>query len=187
VTGRRPETGGAGDEVVSRYDEEGGVVGQVRRSVMRRDNLWHAASSVIVRDPSGRVYLHRRTATKDVYPGLLDFAAGGVVLAGEDPADGAVREAEEELGVRGVLLEPWGVTRYEDAWTRYHAHRFTVVWDGPIRWQPEEVSWGEWVDLDTLVQRLDDEPTTVVPDSAAVWGEVLRRWQAEPGAQRAGG
>ena len=167
------------DELVALYDERGHVVGQVLRSTMRRENLWHAASSVVVCDPLGRVYLHRRTTTKDVYPGLLDFAAGGVVLAGEDPALGAVREAEEELGVRGVPLQPWGVVAYEDAHTRYHAHRFTVEWAGPIRWQPEEVSWGAWVDLGHLVQRLDGEAATVVPDSAAVWGDVLRRWQAD--------
>jgi 8-oxo-dGTP pyrophosphatase MutT (NUDIX family) len=170
-----------GDEVVARYDERGAVVGQVARSVMRRENLWHAASSVLVRDPLGRIYLHRRTTTKDVYPGLLDFAAGGVVLAGEDPGLGAVREVEEELGVHGVPLEPLGVVSYEDEHTRYHAHRFTVEWDGPIRWQPEEVSWGDWVAVDELVRRLDEDPGTVVPDSAGVWGVVLRGWLVDPG------
>ncbi|GAA2162662.1 isopentenyldiphosphate isomerase [Humibacillus xanthopallidus] len=174
----QPAGGRPGDELVARYDARGHVVGEVVRSVMRRENLWHAASSVVVRDPLGRIYLHRRTPTKDVYPGLLDFAAGGVVLAGEDPGLGAVREVEEELGVHGVALEPVGVVAYEDAHTRYHAHRFTVEWDGPIRWQPEEVVGGEWVDLDALVRRLDDDPATVVPDSAAVWGDVLRGWQA---------
>ena len=167
------------DELVARYDERGRVVGQVRRSVMRRENLWHAASSVVVRDSGGRIYLHRRTPTKDVYPGLLDFAAGGVVLAGEDPALGAVREVDEELGVHGVPLHPLGVVAYADEHTRYHAHRFTVDWDGPVRWQPEEVSWGAWVDLDELVRRLDEDPASVVPDSAAVWGEVLRAWRGE--------
>ncbi|HET8989375.1 MAG TPA: NUDIX domain-containing protein, partial [Humibacillus sp.] len=167
------------DELVALYDRSGAVVGEVARSVMRRENLWHAASSVVVRDPFGRIYLHRRTTTKDVYPGLLDFAAGGVVLAGEDPPLGAVREAEEELGVHGVRFEPWGVVAYEDEHTRYHAHRFTVEWDGPVRWQPEEVSWGDWIRVDELVQRLDDDPGSVVPDSAAVWGGVLRAWQAD--------
>ena len=97
---------------------------------MRARNLRHAASSIVVRDPFGRIYLHRRTETKDVYPGLLDFAAGGVVLAGEDPAAGAVREVEEELGVVGVPLEPLGVADYADEHTSYRAVRFVVTWEG---------------------------------------------------------
>ncbi|GAA2489514.1 NUDIX hydrolase [Terrabacter carboxydivorans] len=166
----------ADDEEVALYDESGEVVGTAPRSVMRARNLRHAASSVLVRDPLGRVYLHRRTTTKDVYPGLLDFAAGGVVLAGEDPAVGAVREVEEELGVVGVPLEPLGVADYADDHTRYRAFRFVVTWDGPIRWQPEEVSWGEWVTLEELVRRLDAEASTVVPDSVAVWSGIVRSW-----------
>jgi 8-oxo-dGTP pyrophosphatase MutT (NUDIX family) len=166
------------DEVVAHYDEDGRVVGAVVRSRVRRENLWHAASSVVVRSPDGGVYLHRRTTTKDLYPGLLDFAAGGVVLAGEDPAEGAVRETAEELGVVGVPLVPHGVVAYADAHTRYHAHRFTTVWDGAIRWQPEEVSWGEWVTVADLLRLLGDAPDTVVPDSAAVWAEVLRSWRS---------
>ena len=164
------------DEQVALYDEAGRVAGSAPRSVMRARNLRHAASSIVVRDPAGRVYLHRRTTTKDVYPGLLDFAAGGVVLAGEDPDDGAVREVEEELGVRGVPLAKLGEADYADDATRYRAFRYTVTWDGPVRWQPEEVSWGAWVELSELVRILDDEPHDVVPDSIAVWGATLRGW-----------
>ncbi len=170
----------ADDEEVALYDEAGEVVGSAPRSVMRARNLRHAASSIVVRDPSGRVYLHRRTTTKDVYPGLLDLAAGGVVLAGEDPALGAVREVEEELGVSGVRLEPLGVADYADDHTRYRAFRFVVTWDGPIRWQPEEVSWGEWVTVEELVRRLDEADASFVPDSVAVWSQVVRSWRPGP-------
>lgn len=164
------------DERVALYDEHGSVVGAVARSVMRRDNLWHAASSILVHDGRGAVYLHRRTATKDVYPALLDFAAGGVVLDGEDPALGAVREVAEELGVRGAVLSAGGVVPYADPQTRYHAHRFTVEWTGPLVWQPEEVEWGAWVPLTELVARVADEPGSFVPDSVAVWRDILSRW-----------
>jgi 8-oxo-dGTP pyrophosphatase MutT (NUDIX family) len=166
------------DEVVALYDEAGQVVGSAPRSVMRARNLRHAASSVVVRDRLGRVYLHRRTETKDVYPGLLDFAAGGVVLAGEDPRDGAVREVEEELGVSGEPLVELAPVDYSDDRTRYRAFRFVTSWDGPIRWQPEEVSWGEWVPVDDLLRRITDEPDSLVPDSVAVWTAVLRDWSA---------
>ncbi len=172
---------GPPDEVVALYDEGGHVVGSARRSRVRTENLWHAASSVVVRDESGRVYLHRRTVVKDVYPGLLDLAAGGVVLAGEDPADGAVREVREELGVHGRPLVPLGAVAYADVHTRYHAHRYTVRWDGPIVWQPEEVAGGRWVTVDDLLRILETTPAAVVPDSAAVWGAVLRAWREPDG------
>ena len=165
-----------GDELVAQFDASGNLVGACRRSVMRRDNLWHAASSIVVRGPADGVYLHRRTLSKDVFPGLLDFAAGGVVLADEDPAVGALRELDEELGVHGADLVPLGVVTYADDHTRYHAHRFFTTWDGAIRWQPEEVAWGDWVPLRDLVRRVDREPGTFVPDSVAVWLSVLRRW-----------
>jgi aminoglycoside phosphotransferase (APT) family kinase protein/isopentenyldiphosphate isomerase len=169
----------ADDEVVALYDEAGEVAGSAPRSVMRARNLRHAASSIVVRDPLGRIYVHRRTTTKDVYPGLLDLAAGGVVLAGEDPARGAVREVEEELGVSGVRLEPLGVADYADDHTRYRAFRFVVTWDGPIRWQPEEVSWGEWVTVEELVRRFGDQSGSIVPDSVAVWSPIVRAWNAD--------
>jgi 8-oxo-dGTP pyrophosphatase MutT (NUDIX family) len=169
----------ADDEEVALYDESGRVVGSAPRSRMRAQNLRHAASSVVVRDPAGRVYVHRRTTAKDVYPGLLDLAAGGVVLAGEDPAEGALREVEEELGVAGVPLEAHGVADYADDWTRYRAFRFVTVWDGGIRWQPEEVAWGEWVAVGELVRRLDAERSSFVPDSVAVWSDIVRAWQTK--------
>jgi len=50
--------------------------------------------------------MHRRTDTKDVYPGRYDVWAGGCVAAGEDPVDAAHRELAEELGVTGVQLVP---------------------------------------------------------------------------------
>ncbi|HKX68680.1 MAG TPA: NUDIX domain-containing protein [Intrasporangium sp.] len=164
------------DELVARFDAAGTLVGACRRSVMRRDNVWHAASSIVVRGPSDSVYLHRRTLSKDVFPGLLDFAAGGVVLAGEDPVAGARRELDEELGVGGVELVPLGVVTYADHHTRYHAHRFMTTWSGVVRWQPEEVAWGDWVPLQELVRRIGREPRSFVPDSVAVWLPVLRRW-----------
>ena len=171
---------GVADELVARFDAAGNLVGACRRSVMRRDHLWHAASSIVVRGSDDGVYLHRRTPSKDVFPGLLDFAAGGVVLAEEDPAVGARRELDEELGVHGAELVPLGVVTYADEHTRYHAHRFTTTWHGGIRWQPEEVAWGDWVSLPELVKRIEREPGSFVPDSVAVWLPVLLRWTTAP-------
>src|SRR5512144_1716518 len=61
------KTDGVDEEQVAIVDDEGRVVGSAPRSVMRRDNLPHVVVAVLVRDPAGRVYVHRRTDTKDVF------------------------------------------------------------------------------------------------------------------------
>jgi isopentenyldiphosphate isomerase len=99
------------EELVDLVDVDGHVVGTAPRSVVRRDNLLHAATAVLVRDPSGRIYLHRRSDTKDWTPSHWDAAAGGVIAAGEEPRAAALRELGEELGIVGVTLADLGTHR----------------------------------------------------------------------------
>lgn len=163
---------GPAEEQVALYGADGRPTGEsVPRSQMRARNLRHAATLVVVRNSAGEVYVHRRTDTKDVFPGCYDFAAGGVLQAGEDPYDAAVREAAEELGVTGVDLQPLGEDDYTDAHTSYHAFAYTCVYDGPITWQPEEVAWGEWVSVERLREMLATRD--FVPDTLAVLGAWL--------------
>lgn len=163
-----------GDKLVPLYDESGRPSGEVvTRREMRARNLRHAATVVVVRSPRGEVYVHRRTDTKDVFPGHYDFAAGGVLQVGEDPHAAALREAEEELGVTGVPLVPLGEADYADEHTTYRAFCFTCVYDGPITWQPEEVAWGEWVDVPQLREMVASLP--FVPDTVALLSDLLEQ------------
>lgn len=149
-------------------DDTGAVVGSAPRSVMRRDNLAHLVVAVLVRDSSGRIYVHRRTDSKDVFPGLHDCFAAGCLQAGEQVESAAAREVAEELGVTGVPLQPLFVSRYEDASTRHVCHAFVVTYDGPISHQPAEVAWGGWLTPDELRARLADPTWPFVPDGRAM-------------------
>jgi isopentenyldiphosphate isomerase len=163
------------DEVVALVDEHGRVVGTAPRSVVRRDNLLHSATAVLLRDPAGRIYLHRRSDTKDWAPGHWDAAAGGVIADGEEPDASAVRELEEELGVTGVGLVPLGTHLYEDDTVRCFEHAYEAVWDGPVRHQPEEVAEGRWATLAELAGLLADPGVAFVPDTRQLLGRLAGR------------
>ena len=163
--------GAPAEEEVALYDPDdpaGRVTGHAPRSRMRAENLPHAATSVAVRDSAGRIYVHRRTDTKDVFPGAHDVWAGGVVAAGEEPVHAAVRELAEELGLTGMVLRPLFTEWYQDEQTTYLAHVYDTVYDevrdGPIRHQPSEVAAGWWMALDELQERLADSSWPFVPD-----------------------
>jgi 8-oxo-dGTP pyrophosphatase MutT (NUDIX family) len=161
------------EEQVAIVDDAGAVVGSAPRSVMRRDNLPHIVVAVLVRDTAGRVYVHRRTDTKDVFPGMHDAFVAGCLVAGEEPADAATRELAEELGVTGVALEPLFSGWYADESTRHLCHVWTTSYDGPVTHQAEEVAWGGWMAVADLRAHLADPTWPFVPDGRALVERLL--------------
>jgi isopentenyldiphosphate isomerase len=162
----------AADELIDWVDEQDQVIGQVTRARMRRENLLHRCIAVMCLDSTGRVYVHRRTDTKDVYPGLHDAFVGGVVGAGESYEDAALREIAEELGVVGPAPEPLFHHLYEDAFSRSQTRVFRVRWDGAITHQPSEVAWGAFCDLAEVASGRLALP--FVPDGWAVLQRYVR-------------
>jgi isopentenyldiphosphate isomerase len=162
-----------GAELVDVLDDAGRVVGQTTRREMRASGLPHRCVYILVFNGRGEVFVHLRTATKDVYPSHWDVTVGGVLAAGESFERGAERELHEELGVDPPLttLFPF---RYEDRATVVHAMVYAVTHDGPFTLQPEEIVEGRFVDwaaFDALAAR---EP--VCPDSLAVVTTYRRRY-----------
>lgn len=162
-----------GDELVDVVDENDRVIGSVTRREMRAGNLLHRCTYVIVRSSRGEIYVHKRTDTKDVYPGMYDLTAGGVCAAGESYDEGAARELEEELGISGARPLFRFKHRYDGPGGRVWGAVYDVEWDGPIRHQPEEVAWGAFVPLEELDAMLRERE--FCPDGR----EVFRRWVRE--------
>lgn len=150
------------DELVAIVDRDNRLCGAAPRSVMRRDNLIHRATYVYVFDGAGRLYAQLRTMTKDIYPGYWDLAAGGVVLAGESDEESARRELDEELGIRGVALEPWFAFYFEDV-GRVWGQAFGCVWEGELRLQAEEVEKVERLEVGAILRGIEGKKFT--PDS----------------------
>lgn len=132
------------EELVDIVDTMDVVIGKAPRSVMRRDNLRHRCVWILVVDGNGSLFVHQRTATKDVYPSYWDVAVGGVVAAGESYAAAARRELAEELGIDRPLIRLTTLA-FEDAHTKVVGEVYGCRFDGTPALQASEVARGEWV------------------------------------------
>ncbi|MBW1952106.1 MAG: NUDIX domain-containing protein [Deltaproteobacteria bacterium] len=79
------------------------VIGQASRRQIHRLGLMHRSVHIFVFDAQGRLYLQRRSAQKDQYPGHWDSSAAGHVDPGESYETCARRELWEELGIKARL------------------------------------------------------------------------------------
>jgi isopentenyldiphosphate isomerase len=166
--------------MVDLVDEDDRVIGRAPRSEVRRRNLLHRGAGVLCRNSAGDVYVHRRSDTKDVFPGLYDAFAGGIVASGESYEQAARRELAEELGVVGAELRPLVKQRYRGPDLQTWNTVFEAVWDGPIVHQVEEIAWGAFVPVGELRQRLDS--WELVPDGLMALRFYLERLQGPGGA-----
>ncbi len=65
------------DETFDVVDEADRVVGRATRAAVHRRGLRHRAAHVFLFDGAGRLYLQRRSLSKDENPGLWDSSAAG--------------------------------------------------------------------------------------------------------------
>ncbi len=154
------------EELVDVVDEHDRVLRVVTRRQMRADRLRHRAVFIAVQHSDGRLLVHQRSFDKDVRPGAWDIAVGGVVAAGEDYDEAAVRELAEEIGVVGVVPTPIGGGTFGDESFELIGRCYRVVVDGPFEFADGEVSSARWVnraELDELLRTHD-----VMSDSVAL-------------------
>ncbi|MEV8020903.1 NUDIX domain-containing protein [Streptomyces sp. NPDC086554] len=165
------------DEILAIVDENDEVIGEAPRGEAYARGLRHRCAFILARDTEGRVFVHRRTPTKLVFPSLYDMFVGGVVGAGESYDDAALREAQEELGVSG-LPQPTPLFKflYDDgAGHSWWSYLYEVVCELPVSPQVEEVAWHAFLTEDELERRLDEWEWT--PDGLAAF-ERLREFRA---------
>jgi isopentenyldiphosphate isomerase len=166
-----------GAELVDVVDDAGRTIGTVTRREMRARRLPHRSVYVLVFNARGELFVHLRTADKDVYPSHWDVAIGGVLAAGESWDEGARREAVEELGV-AVEPETLFPLQWTDATNVVHGMVYRARHDGPFRLQPEEIVRGEFLPVAGVSALAARAP--FCPDGLAALREYGRRFGSAP-------
>ncbi|MGW7366596.1 NUDIX domain-containing protein [Streptomyces sp. NPDC054841] len=174
------------DEILDIVDENDEVIGQAPRGEAYARGLRHRCVFIQARDAEGRIFVHRRTPTKLVFPSLYDMFVGGVVGAGETYDEAALREAEEELGVFGLprpvplfkFLYDAPATDPGQIWQTWWSAVYEVRCELPVNPQAEEVAWHAFLPVAELESRLGEWEW--VPDGLAAY-ERLRDHRASAG------
>ncbi|MEU7035921.1 NUDIX domain-containing protein [Streptomyces sp. NPDC046237] len=164
------------EEILDVVDEHDEVIGQAPRAEVYARGLIHRCTFILVRDAEDRIFVHRRTPVKLVYPSMYDMFVGGVVGAGESYDDAALREAEEELGVSG-LPRPEPLFRFlHDSGGvagKWWSAVYQVRCELPVNPQVEEVAWHAFLPEAEVVARLGEWEW--VPDGLAAYERLRAR------------
>jgi len=159
-------------------DEADRVVGRELRSAVHRRGLPHRAVHILVFNSADRLFLQKRSGTKDTWPGAWDSSCSGHVDSGEDFDQAARRELGEELGI----TEPVELVRLfkhmactetgqEFVWV------YRINYDGPLHPDPGELDGGEWLEPAAIDRLIAEAPESVSLSFRHTW----RRWKAETG------
>ena len=160
------------------------ILGRLPRSFVHKFNILHRgigafitkdrpiemsslSSSSFTTSSMPDLYVHRRAADKRIFPSLYDMFVGGVSLAGEESELTAQREIAEELGLSNALstslvglsggapiLRCLVCTAYNRCLVDLFQYTMDTS-DETIRWQEEEVAWGDFVDYGVIAASAD--------------------------------
>jgi isopentenyldiphosphate isomerase len=119
------------------------------------------------------LFLQKRSAHKDEFPGLWDSSAAGHLDAGESYIDCARRELAEELGIISpVELEPLFrlPASADTGWE--HCSVFRCRYDGELNLDGDEVADGRWLPAIEMDRLVDDKSAALTPAIRRIWRRV---------------
>lgn len=88
------------EERLNVINERGEIIGEEARERIHQEGLLHQEIHVLIFNKNGEIVFQRRAPKAETFPNLLDASVGGHLEIGEDFLSGAVRELEEETGIK---------------------------------------------------------------------------------------
>lgn len=153
-------------EQIQHVAPDGVVLGLVSRARIRAENLCHRAVFVAVLSSDGYLLVHRRSESKDLWPGWWDIAVGGVVVGDESYEVAALRELDEEVGLRKVDLEYACDGEYRDDSVYLIGRCYRVRSNGPFIYRDGEVEETRLLTPRQFAKMVNENQ--FVPDSMAL-------------------
>lgn len=160
-------------ELLQVVDENDNPIGAETKDIVWREGLWHRVARVLVFNELGDLLVQQR-GDKPLFPFRWAESVGGHVGAGDSYEITAQREAEEEIGIRGLSLKLLG--KYPES-TVFEAaqpvgtitlNKFETTFEAQLSRaeveqfsQTDEVKAIEWWSVDKVVSFIREHPDQV--------------------------
>ena len=178
-------------EYLDIVDENGIPSGEtVSREEAHRLGVLHRTSHVwIVRktDNGYDILLQKRSLNKDSHPGMYDTSSAGHIVAGDEPLESALRELDEELGIKAGESELKKIGKFHGEYSKeFHGRlfkdneiSFVFIYQGNVDidnlvLQKSEIDEVRWFDLDKVWEEIQLTRERICVPSGSL--EILRKY-----------
>jgi isopentenyldiphosphate isomerase len=133
------------EEMLPLIEPSGLVYGQATRAWCHSGaKPLHPVVHLHLIDRLGRIYLQKRSMSKDLLPGYWDTAVGGHVTYGETVMEALFREAREEIGLSDFNPIDLDTYVWESDTEREWVSVFAAVGNFPLKPVNDEVEEGRY-------------------------------------------
>ena len=160
-------------------DSDDRIIGAAPRATVHEKAYMHRAVHIMLCNSAGEVFLQLRSRDKDTNPGLWDTSCAGHIDSGESLIVGALRELQEELGIRlssDALVERSRLPPSHDNGFE-HVTLYTALSDEPLTLCPAEIIDGKWVRPAVLDTLLEAEPQQFTTTFQLIWQSIRHYFQ----------
>ena len=158
-------------ETLSVVDENDNLLKGEDRDNIHSSKKWHRGIEIFLFNSKGEILVQRRSPDKDKQPNKYDCSVSGHVDYGKNYEETALREMEEELGIKKVEIKPLLHFRFIAGSHDYHVEKlFTCIYDGEIK-PNEEVTEIKFFKMDDLKRMIIEKP-----DIFTSWFVEMLKW-----------
>ncbi|MFA6215512.1 MAG: NUDIX domain-containing protein [Patescibacteria group bacterium] len=154
-------------------DEKDNVIGYKDRDAVKQEDIYRVSALWITND-KGDILLARRSLTKSHDPGKWGPAVAGTVEQEEDYLTNICKEAEEEIGLKGIVPQAGPKERISGKYN-YFVKRYLIKINKPeaeFVINKDEVEEIKWFKTEELLQAIRVNPDNFL-NSTRKWIEIF--------------
>ena len=170
------------NETVAIFDENDNYIGKDTRKNMRKNNLIHRCTSIIIINNKKQILVQTRALTKEYCPGYLTICTGGIIKDGDTVEQNAFKELYEELNIKIEKEKLKFLRKYfcevKNIFKAWIYEFYIILNDEEIKqifFNDKEVSKIDWIEKNELFSMFDDPSKKILTSGKEAIKELISK------------